>query len=70
MASLPSLCKNVPQVQDFFQHFAQNVSIMWNNVIDSFHHSAAHKPTDQGLGVRASGAAAAASIGALPALRG
>jgi phage shock protein PspC (stress-responsive transcriptional regulator) len=62
--------KHVPQVHDFFQHFAQNVSIMWNNVVESFHHTAAHKPADSGSSARVSGAAAAASIGAFPALRG
>lgn len=31
---------HVPQVRDFFQHFVQNWSIMWNNLIDSFHHAA------------------------------
>jgi hypothetical protein len=29
---------HVPQVHEFFQHFAQNLSIMWNNFTDSFHH--------------------------------
>jgi phage shock protein PspC (stress-responsive transcriptional regulator) len=61
---------HVPQVHDFFQHFAQNMSTMWNNVIESFHHTVAHKPTDSGLGARVSGAAAAASVGAFQALRG
>jgi phage shock protein PspC (stress-responsive transcriptional regulator) len=60
---------HVPQVHDFFQHFAQNWSTMWNNLIDSFHHAASHKPTDSWLDARVSGVAAAASTGAFLALR-
>jgi phage shock protein PspC (stress-responsive transcriptional regulator) len=36
---------HVPPVHDFFQHFAQNWSTMWNNVIDSFHHTASSSRT-------------------------
>jgi phage shock protein PspC (stress-responsive transcriptional regulator) len=31
---------HVPPVHEFFQHFAQNLSTMWNNVINSFRHTA------------------------------
>jgi phage shock protein PspC (stress-responsive transcriptional regulator) len=33
---------HVPPVHEFFQHFAQNLSTMWNNVVNSFRHSASH----------------------------
>jgi hypothetical protein len=59
----------VPQVHDFFQHFVQNWSTMWNNLIDSFRHTISHKPTDPWLDARVSGAAAAASTSAFLALR-
>jgi phage shock protein PspC (stress-responsive transcriptional regulator) len=32
---------HVPQVHEFFQHFPENIQIMWNNVVQSFHHAAA-----------------------------
>src|SRR5450432_456966 len=28
---------HVPQVHEFFQHFVQNLTTMWHNIIDSFH---------------------------------
>jgi phage shock protein PspC (stress-responsive transcriptional regulator) len=61
---------HVPQVHEFFQHFAQNLSTMWNNLIESIHHTGAHKPADSALPARVSGAAAAVSVGAFQALRG
>jgi phage shock protein PspC (stress-responsive transcriptional regulator) len=61
---------HVPQVHDFFQHFAQNCLTMWNNLIDSFRHTASHKPTDSWLDAKVTGAAAAASTSAFLALRG
>jgi len=60
---------HVPQVHDFFQHFVQNWSTMWNNLIDSFRHTVSHKPQDPWLDARVSGAAAAASTSAFLALR-
>jgi phage shock protein PspC (stress-responsive transcriptional regulator) len=36
---------HLPQVHDFFQHFLQNWSIMWNNLIHSLHHAAAPSMT-------------------------
>jgi phage shock protein PspC (stress-responsive transcriptional regulator) len=59
---------HVPEVRDFFQHFAQNVTMMWNNIVESFHHTAAHKP-GPGVDVRLPAAAAAASTSAFLALR-
>jgi len=59
---------HVPEVHDFFQHFAQNVTTMWNNLIDSFHHTAVHKP-GPGIDARIPAAAAAASTGAFLAMR-
>jgi phage shock protein PspC (stress-responsive transcriptional regulator) len=61
---------HVPQVHDFFQHFVQNWSTMWNNVIDSFRHTASHQSTDSWFDARITGAAAAASTSAFLALRG
>jgi phage shock protein PspC (stress-responsive transcriptional regulator) len=61
---------HVPQVHDFFQHFAQHWSTMWNNVVDSFRHTAFHKTTDSWFDARVTGAAAAASTTAFLALRG
>jgi phage shock protein PspC (stress-responsive transcriptional regulator) len=58
---------HVPEVRDFFQHFAQNVTLIWNNIVDSFHHTA-HKP-GPGLDARLPAAAAAASTSAFLALR-
>jgi phage shock protein PspC (stress-responsive transcriptional regulator) len=59
---------HVPEVRDFFQHFVQNVTMMWNNIIESFHHTAAQKPTS-GIDARLPAAAAAASTGAFLAMR-
>jgi phage shock protein PspC (stress-responsive transcriptional regulator) len=58
----------VPQVHEFFQNFAQNWSTMWNNLIESFHHTAAHHQ-DSWRDARIPGAAAAASTSAFLALR-
>ena len=33
---------HVPEVHEFFRHFAQNLTLMWNNVVESFHHTADH----------------------------
>jgi phage shock protein PspC (stress-responsive transcriptional regulator) len=60
---------HVPQVHDFFQHFVQNVTMMWNNVVDSFHHSVAPKPAAPGFDARLPAAAAAASTSAFLSLR-
>src|SRR5258706_4606376 len=51
---------HVPEVHDFFQHFAHNLTTMWNNIVESFHHTAAQKP-DAGIDSRLPAAAAAAS---------
>jgi phage shock protein PspC (stress-responsive transcriptional regulator) len=59
---------HVPEVRDFFQHFVQNVTTMWNNVVESFHHAASHNPAS-GIDARLPAAAAAASTGAFLALR-
>jgi phage shock protein PspC (stress-responsive transcriptional regulator) len=59
---------HVPEVRDFFQHFAQNVTMMWNNIVESFHHTAAHRP-GPGVDARLSAAVAAASTSAFLALR-
>jgi phage shock protein PspC (stress-responsive transcriptional regulator) len=59
---------HVPQVHDFFQHFAQNWSTMWNNLIDSFRHTVSKNPPDSWLDAQVSGAAAAASTSAFLAL--
>src|ERR1700733_3810574 len=53
---------HVPEVRDFFQHFVQNVTMMWNNVIESIHHTA-HK-SGPGIDARLPAAAAAASASA------
>jgi phage shock protein PspC (stress-responsive transcriptional regulator) len=58
---------HVPEVRDFFQHFAQNVTMMWNNIVDSIHHTA-HK-TGPGIDARRPAAAAAVSTSAFLALR-
>jgi phage shock protein PspC (stress-responsive transcriptional regulator) len=60
---------HVPPVHEFFQHFAQNLSTMWNNVIGSFRHTASHTSTDSWLDACLSAAGAAASSAFL-ALRG
>jgi hypothetical protein len=59
---------HVPEVHDFFQHFAHNLTMMWNNVVESFHHTAAPKP-DAGIDSRLPAAAAAASTSAFLAMR-
>jgi hypothetical protein len=59
---------HVPQVHEFFQHFVQNVTMMWNNVVESFHHTAAPKP-GAGIDSRLPAAAAAASTSAFLAMR-
>jgi phage shock protein PspC (stress-responsive transcriptional regulator) len=59
---------HVPEVRDFFQHFAQNVTMMWNNVVESFHHTVSHKP-GPGIDARLPAAAAAASTSAFLAMR-
>jgi phage shock protein PspC (stress-responsive transcriptional regulator) len=59
---------HVPQVHEFFQHFVQNLTMMWNNIVDSFHHTAVHKP-DSGIDSRLPAAAAAASTSAFLAMR-
>jgi phage shock protein PspC (stress-responsive transcriptional regulator) len=58
---------HVPEVRDFFQHFAQNATMMWNNLVDSIHHTA-HK-SGPGIDARLPAAAAAASTSAFIALR-
>jgi phage shock protein PspC (stress-responsive transcriptional regulator) len=58
---------HVPEVRDFFQHFVQNVTMMWNNIVESIHHTA-HKP-GPGIDARLPAAAAAASASAFLALR-
>jgi phage shock protein PspC (stress-responsive transcriptional regulator) len=60
---------HVPQVHEFFQHFLQNVTIMWNNIVDSLHHTAAPKPVAPGVDARLPAAAAAASVSAFISLR-
>jgi phage shock protein PspC (stress-responsive transcriptional regulator) len=57
---------HVPDVRDFFQHFAQNVTTMWNNIVDSIHHTAHKEP---GIDARLPAAAAAASTSAFLAMR-
>jgi phage shock protein PspC (stress-responsive transcriptional regulator) len=59
---------HVPQVHDFFQHFVQNVTMMWNNIVESFHHTGAHPPAS-GIDARLPAAAAAASTSAFLAMR-
>jgi phage shock protein PspC (stress-responsive transcriptional regulator) len=59
---------HVPQVHDFFQHFVQNLTMMWNNIVESFHHTAAHPPAP-GIDARLPAAAAAASTSAFLAMR-
>jgi len=52
----------VPPVHEFFQHFAQHLSTMWNNVIDSFRHTASPASTAY---LSAAGAAASSAFLAL-----
>jgi phage shock protein PspC (stress-responsive transcriptional regulator) len=59
---------HVPQVHDFFQHFIQNVTMMWNNIVDSFHHTVTPKPAP-GFDARLPAAAGAASASAFLSLR-
>jgi phage shock protein PspC (stress-responsive transcriptional regulator) len=59
---------HVSEVREFFQHFTQNVTTIWNNVIDSFHHTVSHKPAP-GIDARLPAAAAAASASAFLAMR-
>jgi phage shock protein PspC (stress-responsive transcriptional regulator) len=63
---------HVAEVREFFQHFMQNVTTMWNNVVESFHHTVqhtdSHKPAP-GIGARLPVAAAAASSSGLLAMR-
>ena len=62
---------HLPEVHDFFQHFVQNVTLMWNNLLDSLRHTApSAKPTVSGFHARMSTAAGAAAAGAFLALRG
>jgi hypothetical protein len=62
---------HLPQVHDFFQHFVQNVTLMWNNILDSLRHAApAAKPTVSGFHARLSAAAGDGSASAFLALRG
>lgn len=58
---------HVPEVHDFFQHFAQNVTMMWNNLVESIHHTA--HTTGPGIDARLPAAAAAASTAAFLAMR-
>jgi phage shock protein PspC (stress-responsive transcriptional regulator) len=59
---------HVPEVRDFFQHFAQNVTMMWNNIVESIHHTSLHK-AGPGIDARLPAAAAAASTSAFLAMR-
>ncbi len=59
---------HVPEVHDFFQHFVENATLMWNNLVESFRHTAAHRP-GPGIDARLPAAAAAASTGAFLAMR-
>jgi phage shock protein PspC (stress-responsive transcriptional regulator) len=43
---------HVPLVHDFFRHFAENWSTMWNNVIESVRHTVSSKSTDSWFGAR------------------
>jgi predicted PurR-regulated permease PerM len=61
---------HVPQVHEFFQHFVQNVTTIWNNILDSLRHAAPAKPTTPGLLARVSGVTAIVSATAFLALRG
>jgi hypothetical protein len=61
---------HVPQAHDFFQHLVHNLATMWNNVIDSFRHTASSASTNSGLAARLTSAALAASSSAFLALRG
>ncbi len=59
---------HVPEVRDFFQHFAENATIMWNNLVESFHRGAAHQP-GSGVDARLPAAAASATISGFLAMR-
>jgi phage shock protein PspC (stress-responsive transcriptional regulator) len=60
---------HVPQVHDFFQHFVQNVTTMWSNIVDSFHHTLTPKPAAPGFDARLPAAAASASASAFLSMR-
>jgi hypothetical protein len=34
----------VPGVHDFMQHLPEHLATMWNNIVDSLHHTKAHEP--------------------------
>jgi phage shock protein PspC (stress-responsive transcriptional regulator) len=59
---------HVPEVHEFFRHFVQNVTTMWNNVVESFHHTVSRPPAP-GFDARLPAAAAAASTSAFLGLR-
>lgn len=59
---------HVPQVHEFFQHFVQNVTTMWHNIIDSFHNTVS-RPPGSGFDARLLAAAAAATASSFLALR-
>jgi phage shock protein PspC (stress-responsive transcriptional regulator) len=59
---------HVPQVHEFFQHFVQNMTIMWHNVVESFHGTVAQPPVS-GFDPRLPAAAAAATTSSFLALR-
>ena len=59
---------HVPQVHEFFQHFLQNVTTMWHNIVDSFH-STVSRPPGSGFDARLPAAAAAATTSSFLALR-
>jgi phage shock protein PspC (stress-responsive transcriptional regulator) len=60
---------HVPQVHDFFQHFVQNMVMIWNNIVESFHRSGTAKPAAPGFDARLPAAAAAACTSAFLSLR-
>jgi phage shock protein PspC (stress-responsive transcriptional regulator) len=39
---------HLAQVHEFIQHFNENWQTMWNNIVDSFHHSVSPKPAAPG----------------------
>ena len=59
---------HVPQVHEFFQHFLQNLTMMWHNIVDSFHGTVA-RPPGSGFDARLPAAAAAATASSFLALR-
>ncbi|HEX3913053.1 MAG TPA: PspC domain-containing protein [Steroidobacteraceae bacterium] len=60
---------HVPQVHEFFQHFVQNCTIMWNNFMDSMHHAPLRQPTTSAFSARLPAIVGAASASAFMALR-